>query len=75
MSYTIERCRSHEVHSTPRSWEPIFAGSESEVVRKWWASYAGVCPSGDQYRVVDSDGAEQLLGSKKVIGPIYPATK
>lgn len=67
--YRIERCRSHQTHDVPREWETVFSGTEEDAVAQWWGNYAGTQASGDQYRLVDADGVEQIVGEADCVGP------
>lgn len=71
--YSIERCRSHEVNNNPQGWESVFSGTGREVALHWRNHYAGPQASGDQYRVVDEDGVEQLIDLQLhcIVGPLY----
>jgi hypothetical protein len=51
-------------------WEDVFSDNENTVMKKWLSSYRGPHPSGDEFRIVDTDGVPQVV-TDIIVGPIY----
>jgi hypothetical protein len=60
--YRVQRCRSHEVGNVPRAWETVYETDDTaDAIREFWGRRRVGLPCGDQYRIVDANGVEQVV--------------
>lgn len=61
-NYKVQRCRSHEVNSTPMAWETVYEATTAADVIRELRQYERYCrASGDLFRIVDSSGLAQVI--------------
>lgn len=67
--YHLQRCRSHNVNDTPRTWETLQTGPEADIVREYIETRKTLAASGDIFRITDADGNPQSVLTESTCGP------